>query len=35
MHADWNKITEPEVSSLIGFVEQFLLTNFSASSHRK
>ena len=33
MHADWNKITEPEVSSLIGFVEQFLLTNFSAGSH--
>ena len=30
MHADWNKISGPEVSSLIGFVEQFLLTNFSA-----
>ncbi|MEJ1464989.1 MAG: DUF4145 domain-containing protein [Candidatus Sedimenticola sp. (ex Thyasira tokunagai)] len=29
MHADWDKITEPDVSSIIGFVEQFLLTNFS------
>ena len=29
MHAEWDKITEPEVSSLIGFVEQFLLTSFS------
>ena len=29
MHADWSEITEPEVASLIGFVEQFLLTNFS------
>lgn len=28
MHADWDKITKPEVSSLIGFVEQFLLTSF-------
>ena len=39
MHADWNKITEPEVSSLIGFVEQFLLTSFptglGGSSHEK
>ena len=31
MHADWDKITEPEVASLIGFVEQFLLTNFSTA----
>ena len=31
MHADWGKITEPEVSSLIAFVEQFLLTNFSTA----
>lgn len=31
MHADWGKITEPEVASLIGFVEQFLLTNFSTA----
>ncbi|MBN1294966.1 MAG: DUF4145 domain-containing protein [Candidatus Latescibacteria bacterium] len=28
MHADWGKITAPDVSSVIGFVEQFLLTNF-------
>ncbi len=30
MHADWVKISEPEVNSVIGFVEQFLLTNFSS-----
>ena len=35
MHADWCKITEPEVSSLIGFVEQFLLTNFSGTPYGK
>lgn len=29
MHADWVKLTEPDVSSVIGFVEQFLLSNFS------
>jgi hypothetical protein len=29
MHADWDKITAPDVSSVIGFVEQFLLTKFS------
>lgn len=29
MHAQWDKITEPEVNSMIGFVEQFLLTEFS------
>ncbi len=29
MHAEWGKVTEPEVSSVIGFVEQFLLTEFS------
>jgi hypothetical protein len=28
MHANWNKITAPDVSSVIGFVEQFLLTHF-------
>ena len=33
MHADWDKITEPEVSSLIGFVEQFLLTSFPTGLH--
>ena len=35
MHADWGKITEPEVSSLISFVEQVLLTNFSGSPYGK
>lgn len=30
MHADWAKISEPDVSSVLGFVEQFLLTKFSA-----
>jgi Domain of unknown function (DUF4145) len=29
MHADWTKISEPDVNSVIGFVEQFLLTKFS------
>ena len=29
MHADWDKISAPDVSSVIGFVEQFLLSNFS------
>lgn len=29
MHAEWDKISEPDVSSVIGFVEQFLLSNFS------
>ena len=29
MHAKWEKIQKPEVSSLVGFVEQFLLTHFS------
>lgn len=29
MHAEWAKITEPDVSSVIGFVEQFLLSKFS------
>ena len=29
MHADWEKISEPDVNSVIGFVEQFLLTKFS------
>ena len=28
MHANWHKITEPDVNSVIGFVEQFLLTKF-------
>ena len=29
LHADWEKLTEPDVNSVIGFVEQFLLTEFS------
>ena len=29
MHANWEKISEPDVNSIIGFVEQFLLTKFS------
>ena len=28
MHADWDKISEPDVNSIIGFVEQFLLSHF-------
>jgi len=28
-HADWDKISGPEVNSVIGYVENFLLTNFS------
>lgn len=28
MHANWDKITEPDVNSVIGFVEQFLITYF-------
>lgn len=30
LHANWDKISETEVSSVIGFVEQFLLSKFSA-----
>jgi hypothetical protein len=29
MHAKWDKITSQDVGSVIGFVEQFLLTHFS------
>jgi hypothetical protein len=29
MHADWAKLSEPDVSRVIGFVEQFLLSKFS------
>jgi hypothetical protein len=29
MHADWAKLAEPDVNSVIGFVEQFLLSKFS------
>jgi hypothetical protein len=28
MHANWAKITPQDVGSVIGFVEQFLLTQF-------
>ncbi|MCM8813901.1 MAG: DUF4145 domain-containing protein [Candidatus Omnitrophica bacterium] len=28
MHADWEKLTPQDAGSVIGFVEQFLLTNF-------
>jgi len=29
MHADWTKIAPQDVGSVIGFVEQFLLTKFA------
>ena len=29
MHAEWGKVNEPEVNSIIGYVEQFLLQEFS------
>lgn len=29
MHGDWAKLSEPDVGSVIAFVEQFLLTKFS------
>jgi hypothetical protein len=29
MHAEWSKITEPDVSSVLGYVEQLLLSKFS------
>lgn len=32
MHANWGKITEQDVGSVIGFVEQFLLTHFSTEN---
>ena len=30
LHAEWEKISDPDVNSIIGFVEQFLLTEFSS-----
>lgn len=33
MHANWNKISAPDVNSVIGYVEQFLLMHFSAVAH--
>ncbi|MDO8719471.1 MAG: DUF4145 domain-containing protein [Polaromonas sp.] len=29
LHAEWDKLSAPDVSGVIGFVEQFLLTKFS------
>ena len=29
MHAEWGKVNEPEVNSIIAYVEQFLLQEFS------
>lgn len=29
MHAEWHKITEPDVSSLLGFLEPFVIQHFS------
>jgi hypothetical protein len=29
MHADWEKLTPQDAGSVIGFVEQFLLSNFA------
>ena len=29
LHANWGKISEPDVGGVIGFVEQFLMTKFS------
>jgi hypothetical protein len=29
MHADWDKLTPQDAGSIVGFVEHFLLTNFS------
>jgi hypothetical protein len=29
MHADWNKIDEPDVSSLLGFLEPFVIQHFT------
>lgn len=31
MHAEWSKISEPDVSSVLGFAEQFLLSKFSGA----
>ena len=31
LHADWSKLSEPDVASVIGFVEQFLLSKFSGA----
>lgn len=31
MHAEWSKITEPDVASVLGYVESLLLTKFSGT----
>lgn len=31
LHADWSKLSEPDVAGVIGFVDQFLLTKFSGA----
>jgi len=31
MHAEWAKLSEPDVNSVLGFAEQFLLTKFSGA----
>jgi hypothetical protein len=35
MHAQWDKIGEPEIASAIGFVERFVLTRFISESAGK
>ena len=32
LHAEWEKISEPDVNSIIGYVEQFLLGNFTTTA---
>jgi hypothetical protein len=31
MHAEWSKISAPDVSSVLGFVEQLLLSKFNGN----
>ena len=30
LHANWKRITDPDINGVIGFVESFLLTKFNA-----
>ena len=32
LHAEWEKISEPDVNSIIGYVEQFLLSKFTMTT---
>ena len=32
LHAEWEKISEPDVNSIIGYVEQFLLSKFTVAA---